>query len=227
MKFTDYLFEEVKDIWQEYLEHPFIKELGEGTLPKEKFKNYLVQDYLYLKEFGKVFAMCLIKSETIEEMNFFSRAISASIEYETAVHVSYMNKLGVPPKIAEKCKYEITTDNYTSYMQAIALKGNLREIIMSTMPCNWSYNYIGHYLLDNYKDMLEGNYYREWIDMYSEGQFDENLREWLDYVNYLCRDISNEEREKLKEIFIKSSLHELEFWNMAYKEIKEENLCLV
>ncbi len=49
MKFTDYLFKEVKEIWDEYLTHPFVKEMGEGTLDKDKFKNYLIQDYLYLK----------------------------------------------------------------------------------------------------------------------------------------------------------------------------------
>ncbi|EPZ58619.1 TENA/THI-4/PQQC family protein [[Clostridium] sordellii ATCC 9714] len=41
MKFTDYLFDEVKDIWESYLNHPFVKEIGEGTLPKENLKAIL------------------------------------------------------------------------------------------------------------------------------------------------------------------------------------------
>ena len=49
MKFTDYLFKETKEIFDEYLKHPFLKELGQGILDKEKFKDYLIQDYLYLK----------------------------------------------------------------------------------------------------------------------------------------------------------------------------------
>ena len=48
MKFSEVLFSEVKKIWDGYLEHPFVKGIGEGTLDKEKFKNYLIQDYLYL-----------------------------------------------------------------------------------------------------------------------------------------------------------------------------------
>ena len=50
MLFTDYLFENVKYIWDDYLNHPFLKEMGQGTLDREKFKSYLIQDYLYLKE---------------------------------------------------------------------------------------------------------------------------------------------------------------------------------
>ena len=53
MKFTDYLFKETKEIFDEYLKHPFLKELGQGILDKEKFKDYLIQDYLYLKQYAK------------------------------------------------------------------------------------------------------------------------------------------------------------------------------
>ena len=65
MKFTDYLFEESKEIFDAYLEHPFLKELGEGTLDKNKFREYLIQDYLYLKDYAKVFCQGVIKSNSM------------------------------------------------------------------------------------------------------------------------------------------------------------------
>lgn len=34
--------------WARYVDHPFVVALGNGTLPAESFKGYLVQDYLYL-----------------------------------------------------------------------------------------------------------------------------------------------------------------------------------
>ena len=224
MKFTDYLFEEVKDIWQSYLDHPFVAEIGEGTLPKEKFKKYLIQDYLYLKEFSRVFAMGMVKASTVKEMKFFNKAAKGSIEDEAAIHVEYMKKLGILPVEAEKCEYEIVSSSYTSYMQAISLTGGVKEIVMATLPCNWSYNYIGHYLYETYKNNVEGNYYKEWIEMYSDPEFDEVLKEWLEYTNELCKDINEKEIKKLTDIFVKSSLYELEFWNMAYEEVKEAEL---
>ena len=71
MKFSEELFDEVKEIWDEYLKHPFVKGIGEGTLDKEKFKNYLIQDYLYLKDYAKVFAMVLVKARAMKEMKFY------------------------------------------------------------------------------------------------------------------------------------------------------------
>ena len=224
MKFTDYLFDEVKDIWKSYLNHPFVKEIGEGTLPKEKFKRYLIQDYLYLKEFSRVFAMGMVKADTIKEMKFFNKAANGSIEDEAAIHIEYMKRLGVAPIVAEKCKLEMVSSSYISYMQAVSLTGGVKEIVMATLPCNWSYNYIGHYLYETYKDNLEGNYYKDWIKMYSDNKFDEVLKEWLEYTNYLCKNLSEEEIKKLTEIFVKSSLYELDFWNMAYEEVSKDDI---
>jgi thiaminase (transcriptional activator TenA) len=224
VKFTDYLFSEVKDIWQSYLNHPFVREIGEGTLPKEKFKKYLIQDYLYLKEFSKVFAMGMVKADTVKEMKFFNLAAKGSMEDEAAIHITYMKQLGVLPVVAEKCKLELVSSSYTSYMKAVSLTDGIKEIVMATLPCNWSYNYIGHYLYETYKDNLDNNYYKEWIEMYSDSAFDELLKQWLEYANNICIELSDKEIKKLTDIFVKSSLYELDFWNMAYEEVKEEEL---
>ncbi|MBC6002549.1 thiaminase II [Paraclostridium tenue] len=224
MRFTDYLFNEVKDIWKSYLNHPFVNEIGEGTLPKEKFKRYLIQDYLYLKEFSRVFAMGMVKADTIKEMKFFNKAANGSIEDEAAIHIEYMKRLGVAPIVAEKCKLEMVSSSYISYMQAVSLTGGVKEIVMATLPCNWSYNYIGHYLYETYKDNLEGNYYKDWIKMYADNEFDEILKEWLEYTNHICKNLSEEEIKKLTEIFVKSSLYELDFWNMGYEEVNKDDV---
>jgi thiaminase len=48
--FIDYLLErpDVAPIWEKFVNHPFVLAMGDGTLPVESFKGYLIQDYLYL-----------------------------------------------------------------------------------------------------------------------------------------------------------------------------------
>lgn len=48
--FVEYLLNrpDVKDAWRAHTEHEFVQRLADGTLPVEKFKNYLIQDYLFL-----------------------------------------------------------------------------------------------------------------------------------------------------------------------------------
>lgn len=48
--FLDYLLErpDVAPVWETFVNHPFVLAMGDGTLPVESFKGYLIQDYLYL-----------------------------------------------------------------------------------------------------------------------------------------------------------------------------------
>ena len=217
MKFSEVLFSEVKEIWDGYLEHPFVKAIGEGSLDKEKFKNYLIQDYLYLKDYAKVFAMGLVKASTMDEMKFYHESIKGILDDETEVHVNYLNGFGLSTEEVEEYKSELTTESYTNYMLGIALKGDLKDIAMTIMPCTWSYYYIGKHLYETYKENLKDNFYTPWIEGYASNEFREYTQEWIDYIDDICNDISEVKKERLKDIFIKSSLYEMEFWNMANK----------
>ena len=103
-------------------------------------------------------------------------------------------------------------------MLGIALKGDCKEIAMATMPCTQSYYYIGKYLYDTYKENLDNNFYAPWILEYSTESFKKCVDDWKIYIDDICKDLSKEEEEQLIDIFIKSSLYEMDFWNMANKQ---------
>lgn len=54
MKYSEQLYCQVSSIWQSYEKHPFLSGLFDGTLPIEKFRFYMIQDYLYLLDYAKV-----------------------------------------------------------------------------------------------------------------------------------------------------------------------------
>ena len=219
MKFTDYLFEEVKGIWDEYLTHPFVIEMGEGTLDKDKFKNYLIQDYLYLKEYSKIFCIGIVKSKTMKDMRFFYNSIKGAMNDETAVHIRYLEGFGISQEEVENCECKLVTSSYTSYMQALALTGELKEIAATIMPYTLSYSYIGKHLFKTYGENLENNFYKPWIESYASQGYTDFTNEWIDYINDLCKDLREEEKKKLVGIFI-NSIYEMKFWDMAYENIK-------
>lgn len=63
MKTTDKMLEATKELWKSYNEHPFVKGIQDGSLDKDKFKYYIMQDYLYLKEYAKVLRLELLKQK--------------------------------------------------------------------------------------------------------------------------------------------------------------------
>ena len=161
--------------------------------------------------------MGLVKARTMKEMKFYHESIKGVLDDETAVHVNYLKGFGLTTEEVEKYKVELTTASYTNYMLGIALKGDSKDIAMTIMPCTWSYYYIGKHLYETYKDILEENFYSPWIKEYASDEFRQCTEEWIDYINEICEDVSEMEKERLKDIFIKSNLYEMEFWNMANK----------
>ena len=220
MLITDYLFESAEPIWEKYLEHDFLKDMGYGTLCKEKFKNYLIQDYLYLKEYAKVYAMALVKCENINQMKFCQNSINGILEDESATHIWYLKNFGEKIEDLESYKIQDANENYTSYMKSIALTGDLIETMVSVLACAWSYYYIAKNLKEIYIENLEDNFYKSWIESYSCESYEQVAKKSIDFVNTLCNNIDENKKEKLKDIFIKASIYEMEFWNMAYKEVK-------
>ncbi len=50
------------DDWRAYTGHEFVRRLGDGSLPEECFRHYLIQDYLFLIHFARAYAHPAYKS---------------------------------------------------------------------------------------------------------------------------------------------------------------------
>ena len=66
-----------RTIWEGYLTHPFVQGIADGSLAAEKFRFYLLQDYLYLFDYAKVFAQGVVKSREPEVMRTFASYVSS------------------------------------------------------------------------------------------------------------------------------------------------------
>ena len=65
MKTSERLLNASKTIWDAYNEHPFVLGIQNGTLERDKFRYYIMQDFLYLKDYAKTnsrefFADCFV-----------------------------------------------------------------------------------------------------------------------------------------------------------------------
>ncbi len=59
---------DVAPVWHLYINHPFVLGLGNGKLPLESFKKYLIQDYLYLVHFARANALASYKAKNIRDI---------------------------------------------------------------------------------------------------------------------------------------------------------------
>ncbi len=71
MTFVEKLIANSQDIWQEYLTHPFTLGVVKGSLERQLFKNYIIEDSIYLREYARIFALGMYNAKRREDMIFF------------------------------------------------------------------------------------------------------------------------------------------------------------
>ena len=82
-------------IWAACLKHPFVTGIGDGTLAVEKFRHFMLQDYLYLFDYARVFALGVVKARDPELMRTFSANVDSILGGEMKIHRAYMARLGI------------------------------------------------------------------------------------------------------------------------------------
>lgn len=215
MLFTEELYENVKELWTSFYDHPFVDGIGSGKLDIEKFKFYMIQDYLYLLDYAKVYSLGAIKATDEETMGKFSSLADGILNTEMSIHRNYMQKLGITSEELKNTKMSLSNISYTHYMLAVSYAGGVAEVAVSLLSCLWSYEFIGKHLYNKYG--IQDNFYADWIKGYISDDY-HKLNEWLlALVNKHAVGISAAQKEKLIDIFVNTSRYEGLFWDMAYK----------
>src|SRR5450631_905950 len=88
--------------WRAYTEHPFTNALADGTLPEAAFRHYLVQDYLFLIEFARAYALAVYKSPQLSDMREATSGLSAILDVEMNLHVKLCAGWGLSPNNLEQ-----------------------------------------------------------------------------------------------------------------------------
>lgn len=216
MKLSEKLYLSAKEIWDSYYEHPFIKGIGEGSLGINKFKYYMIQDYLYLLDYTKVFALGVIKSKDESNMKIFAELVHSTIGGEMNIHKTYMKRLKITEEDIKDAKQSLVNVSYTNYMLWVSQNGGLLDLAVAVLSCSWSYKMIAD-KVNEIPDAINHEFYGEWIKGYVSKEYDEANNKIINMVDELGESCSEDEISNLINIFINCSRYEYEFWNMAYE----------
>lgn len=216
MKTTERLMNAAKDIWQAYNEHPFVLGIQNGTLDKEKFRFYIIQDYLYLEEYAKVFAVGVAKAKSLETAKLFSKYI-AVMNGELDVHSGYLAKFGATQEEIAAARRSLDNLSYTSYMLRVAYEEGEAEILTAILSCAYSYEVIAKKMVQQHPACVEDPFYGTWVQGYSSSTYSEGNVVLLDTLNRLTEHYTEQQLEHLTDIFVACSRYELSFWEMSWR----------
>jgi len=214
MLFSDRLFKTIEPVWESYLDHPFVKGIGEGTLDKEKFAHYMKQDYVYLIEYSRVFATGAAKAHDLKTMTIFANLLHGTMNFEMDLHREYAARFGISNEELEATEPSATMTSYTSYMISQAQLGGVENAVAAVLACAWSYNWIGKQLA-KWPGACDHEFYGDWVNMYASEGFTKIANDCIDLINEIAAEKPEHELKRLEEIFVKTSYFEYMFWDMA------------
>jgi len=213
--FTSAIRAKAAEIWRRELEHPFVRGLGDGTLPVDRFRFYLEQDYLFLIEYCRVFALASAKARALPTMTLFAGLLGDTLKIEMQLHRDYCKRLGIEESTLENARPAPVTHAYTNHLLTAAYAGTVTEIVAAVLPCQLGYAEIAAALAREGRG--GGNsFYAEWIATYTSREFTEGAQRLVQLLDTLAAGLPARETDHLERLFLTSSRYEYLFWEVSW-----------
>ncbi|HXY63979.1 MAG TPA: TenA family protein [Mycobacterium sp.] len=153
---------------QAALEHPFVRGIASGELPRARFAYYVGQDATFLDAFCRAYALALAKSPDYDGPIAFRELLDAAAD-ELRLHQGYAARWEVDLHPAP----DSATSAYTNFLLAVAALEPVGHITAAMTPCMRLYAFLGQQLAAQTKPESP---YREWVMTYSSEQFESLAR---------------------------------------------------
>jgi len=215
MRASDTVREAAKMIWEANYAHPFVQGIGDGTLSRERFRFYLAQDYVYLIDFSRLFALAAAKASSLSPMERFAKLLDETLHFEMDLHRGICAELGISREELERTRPAPTCLGYTSFLLRVAYEGEAGTLLAALLPCSWGYGEIGLRLAA--RGLPSVPQYAKWIQTYASAEYQE-IVEWMrTLLDETLDQAGDAPRIRLQQVFDASSRWEYLFWDMAWK----------
>lgn len=191
---------------------PFNAELAAGTLSRERFTRYIVQDAHYLIGFGRALAIAAAKAPHPDQIVQFARAAETAIVVERALHGGFFRDYGIGAEEFAATPLTPACDHYVSWLLATAWSQPYEVVLGALLPCFWIYAEIGR---DIHAHAAPGNPYRAWIDTYAGEDFADEVARMIAATD-MAAEASPSLHERMQRAFAQATRLEYLFWEGAY-----------
>ena len=204
--------------WRAYTEHPFTAAMADGSLPQAAFRHYLVQDYLFLIEFARAYAIAVYKSPSLADMREAAAGISTILDVEMNLHVKLCAGWGLSEADLEQAAPASEMLAYTRYVLDAGMRGDLLELKVALAPCVIGYAEIATRLAARPDALAAANPYSIWIAEYSGDAYRGVAAKAQANLEKLAGRYATPAREaELIAIFKEATRLEADFWEMGWR----------
>lgn len=214
MRATDLLKTSIQSNWDAATDHPFCKELAEGTLPLDKMRWYLVQDYKFIDEFVRLLAAAIAHAPTLAGRTPMIQFLGLVTSTENTYFLRSFEALGVS-QIDPNVSAAPSTHAFQNLMQSARISGRYEQILAVLVVVEWSYlTWANRYKTYN-ADLPF--WFSEWIDLHTGEEFESVVNHLRDQLDNCWADLNEHQQSKAAAMFRNAVLCERAFFDAAYK----------
>jgi thiaminase (transcriptional activator TenA) len=214
MTFTKELWAAMEPIYGAILAHPFARGLTDGSLSRESFRFYVVQDALYLREFARALSVAAARAPADDWIIMFNEHAANALRVERALHEGFFQQFGLTPEAVAATPLAPVNQAYTSYLLAVAYGAPFHENVAALLPCYWIYWEVGKALE---RAGSPEPLYARWIATYAAEEFGAVVRAVLEAVDAVATRLGPAEREAMRRHAVTTARYEWMFWDMGYR----------
>ena len=214
MPFTTTLWRAIEPIYATILAHPFLRGLTDGSLPREAFRFYAVQDALYLRDFARALALAAARAPREDWIIMFNEHAAGALRVERALHEGFFREFGLSPAQVAATPLAPTNEAYTSYLLAVAYGAPFHEALAALLPCYWIYWEVGKALE---RATSPDPLYARWIATYASKDFGDVVQAVLAATDAVGQRLGPPERDAMRRHVLTTTRYEWMFWDMGWR----------
>jgi thiaminase/transcriptional activator TenA len=214
MTFTAEARAETADLRAAIHDLAFNRELAQGTLRRDRFQHYLIQDALYLTDYARILALLAAKAPLAADIVQFAQAAGGAILFEQVMHRSYLAQFGIDAERVRATPASPTCIAYTGFMFGEAAMGSFETLLAAVLPCFSIYAEVGSAI---HKDAAAGNPFQLWIDTYAAVEFQNAVTAAEAVADRVAAASAPALRQRMLWLFSRSVEFEWMFWDAAYR----------
>ncbi|MDR1670899.1 MAG: TenA family protein [Alistipes sp.] len=219
MKWSEKTWEATAPIFCSITQMPFIRELADGTLPREKFLFYIAQDDIYLQGYARALALIAARATTPGEVAAFVKFSQIALVSEQMMHDEFFKD---GPATGPSAEIQPACHHYVSYLLSVAANEPVEVAMAAVLPCFWIYREVGAHIHKTAKANAGAgaesgaNPYQAWIDTYVGDEFDALVDEAIALCDAAAERSTPELRARMMAAYTFATRLEFDFWAAGY-----------
>lgn len=214
LPFSDAAWQRNLPLYQATLALPFNRQLAAGTLAREAFRHYMIQDAHYLVAFGRALAVAAGKAHDAEGVVQFADAAREAVVAERELHHGFLRDWAVTPEEFEATPLSPACHHYCHFLQSVAWSAPYPVALAALLPCFWIYAEVGRAVL---AQAAPGNPYQAWIDTYAGDAFHAHVRQVRASVDAAAQGADERTLAAMHQAYTDAARLEWMFWDSALR----------